>query len=66
MRAKLCFFALAALLALALPASPQLAHESTHLPLGHADLRGGLLLRDQFLLGLFQSHQPVSFGLAHQ
>src|ERR1019366_3343136 len=37
-----------------------------HLPLCDADLLGSLLLRDQFLLGLLQGHQPVSLGLGHQ
>src|ERR1019366_1102386 len=49
-----------------IPFPPQLAQESPHLPLRDADLLGGLLLSDQFLLGLFQGHQPVSFGLGHQ
>src|ERR1017187_5088296 len=45
---------------------PQLPQESPHLPLGDADLLGSLLLRDQFLLGLLQGHQPVALGLGHQ
>ena len=48
------------------PFPPQLAQESPHLPLRDADLLGRLLLRDQFLLGLLQGHQPVSLGLGHQ
>jgi hypothetical protein len=48
------------------PFPPQLAQQSPHLPFGNADLLGRLLLRNQFLLGLFQGHQPVSFGLRHQ
>ena len=45
---------------------PQLPQESPYLPLRDADLLGGLLLRNQFLLGLLQGHQPVSLGLVHQ
>ena len=45
---------------------PQLAQESPHLSLRDADLLGGLLLGDQFPLGLLQGHQPVSLGLGHQ
>jgi hypothetical protein len=45
---------------------PQFAQESPHLSLRHADLRGCLLLGNQFLLGLLQGHQPVSLGLGHQ
>jgi hypothetical protein len=36
---------------------PQLAQESPHLSLRDADLLGGLLLGDQFLLGLLGSEQ---------
>jgi len=45
---------------------PQLAQQSPHLPFGDADLLGGLLLRDQLLLGPLQGIQPVSLGLVHQ
>jgi hypothetical protein len=44
--------------------SPRLAQQPPRLPLRDADLLGRLL--NQFLLGLFQGHQPVSFGLGHQ
>src|SRR5258708_22828461 len=46
--------------------APQLPQEPAYLPLGDADLLGSLFLRDQFLLGFLQSHQPVSLGLGHQ
>jgi hypothetical protein len=36
------------------------------LPLCDADLLGGLLLGDQFVLGLLQGHQPVSLSLGHR
>jgi len=48
------------------PFPSQLAQQTPHLPLCDADLFGCLSLRDQFLRGLFQGHQPVSFGLGHQ
>jgi len=44
------------------PFPPQLAQEPPHLPLRDADHLGGLLLRDQFLLGPLQGIQPVPFG----
>ena len=50
----------------AISLASQLAKQAPHLPFRDADLFGRLLLRDQFLFGLFQGHQPVSFGLAHQ
>src|SRR5258707_4105401 len=46
--------------------APQLPQEPAYLPLGDSDLLGSLFLRDQFLLGFLQSHQPVSLGLGHQ
>jgi hypothetical protein len=45
---------------------PQFAQQPPHLPLGDADLPGGLLLRDQFLLSPLEGIQPVPFGLVHQ
>jgi hypothetical protein len=45
---------------------PQPAQESPYLPLRDADLLGGLLLSNQFLLGPLQGIQPVSVGLVHQ
>jgi hypothetical protein len=46
--------------------APQFLHKPAHLPLGNADLLGSLFLRDQFLLGFLQGHQPVSLALGHQ
>jgi hypothetical protein len=46
--------------------APQLHQQPPHLPLGHADLFGRLLLRDQFLLRLLQRCQPVSLGLRYE
>lgn len=45
---------------------PQLPQESPYLPLCDADLLGGLLLRDHFLLRPLEGIQPVSLGLVHQ
>jgi hypothetical protein len=45
---------------------PQFPQESPHLPLCDADLLGGLLLCDHFLLRPLHGIQPVSFGLVHQ
>ena len=49
-----------------IPAPFQLPQQSPHVPLGDTQFLSGLLLRDQFLLGLFQGHQPVPLGLRHQ
>src|SRR5918993_2771721 len=48
------------------PVLLQRLQHSPHLALGDADLLGRLFLSNQSLLGLFQAHQPVSFGLGHQ
>src|SRR6266581_4764004 len=42
--------------------APQFLQKPAHLPLGDAELLASLLLRDQFLLGFLQGHQPVSLG----
>ena len=36
------------------------------LPFAEADLLGGLLLGDEFLVGFLQRHQPVALSLCHQ
>jgi hypothetical protein len=47
-------------------ASPlQRSQQTPHVPFGDSQFLGCLPLGNQFLLGLFQGHQPVSLGLSH-
>jgi len=43
----------------------ELRQQPPHLPFAEADLLGGLLLGDQFLVGFVQRHQPVALSLCH-
>jgi len=44
----------------------ELRQQPPELPFAEADLLGGLLLSDQFLVGFVQRHQPVALSLCHQ